>query len=165
MVEEEEDCSNLLRLDLSVKNILACHTVQPNRQVKASGGGGGCAVGGGGVSGGGGGGGGRRIQPPYSRVTIPCGLSPSHRFSLNGGRCLAGGCSSSFWNTSYCIWNGQVENDALRRFNRTAMLTPNPFEIRFRRSSTIRPKQFVYQFLNLCSVLLVLFLMEAMVMI
>ena len=30
-----------------------------------------------------------------------------------------------------CIWNGQVEIDVVGRFNRTAMLTQDPFEIRF----------------------------------
>ena len=41
-----------------------------------------------------------------------------------------------------CNWNGQVETDAVSRFNRTAMLTHDPFVIRFRRSSsTIQPKR------------------------
>ena len=43
-------------------------------------------------------------------------------FSPNGGRSLAGGCNSPVWNTACCIWYGQVEGDALGRFNRTARL-------------------------------------------
>ena len=50
---------------------------------------------------------------------------------------------------SSCFWNGQVEADALICFNRTAMLTHDPFEIRFGRSScSIRHKRLVHQRLN-----------------
>ena len=54
-----------------------------------------------------------------------------------------------FWNLACCIWNGQDETDALSRFNRTAVLTHDPFEIRFEQSSsTIRPKWLLHQRLN-----------------
>ena len=59
-------------------------------------------------------------------------------FSPNGGRSLAGRCSSSIWYiyvSCCCSWNGQVETDVLSRLSRMAMLTHNyPFEIRFWRS-------------------------------
>ena len=46
---------------------------------------------------------------------------------------------------SRCIWIGQVRTDALGRFNRTAVLTTGPFEIRFGWiSSNTRPKLFWY---------------------
>ena len=93
-----------------------------------------------------GGGGGRHIRPCHSRVTIPCDLRPFLHFSPNSGRSLAGGISTSVWNLVCCIWNGQVETDVLRRFNRTAMLTHDPFEICFGQSSTaVRSTRFVYQ--------------------
>ena len=48
------------------------------------------------------------IQPFLcSRVTFLCDLWPFLCFSPNGGRSLAGGCSSSVWNITCCIWNGQ----------------------------------------------------------
>ena len=52
-------------------------------------------------------------------VAVPCDLGPFRHFSS-----LAGGCSSSVCNNVSCsIWNGQVETDALSRFNRMAILT------------------------------------------
>ena len=51
----------------------------------------------------------------------------------------------SLWNIASGIWNGQVETEAMSCFSGTAMLTGNPFEIRFGwSSSTIRPKLLVY---------------------
>ena len=46
----------------------------------------------------------------------------------NGGNPLAGGSRSSILSMACCIWNGWVEIDVLSRFNRTAMLTLDPFE-------------------------------------
>ena len=79
-----------------------------------------------------------RTQPcSYTRVTIPRDLRPFLHFSTNGGHSLAGGSSSSVWNNyiSNCIWNGQVEADDQSRFNRTAMLSHDPFDISLRRWS------------------------------
>ena len=54
----------------------------------------------------------------------------SLHFSPNGGRLLAGGSGASVWIIARCIWNGQFETDAVSRFNRTAVLTHGPLEIR-----------------------------------
>ena len=63
-----------------------------------------------------------------------CDLRPFVDLNPNGGRSLAGGCSSSVWNTACCTWNGQVETDALSRFSLThdtlqlrAWDSPQPF--------------------------------------
>ena len=65
------------------------------------------------------------------RVTIPCvDLWPLLQFSPNDGCLLAAGYSSSVWHVACCVWNGQVDTDALYHFNRAAMLMHNPFEIR-----------------------------------
>ena len=62
-----------------------------------------------------------RLEQTYSTLLLEsfyhilCDLCRSRHFSLTGG------CSSPVWNTACRIWNGQVETDALRRFNRTAM--------------------------------------------
>ena len=62
---------------------------------------------------------GRRIQPySCSTVIIPCDFRPAHYLSPNGRSSLAGGCSSSVWNIT--CWSC------------TAVLTHDPFEIRFR---------------------------------
>ena len=68
-------------------------------------------------------------------------------FSPSGGCSLAGRCSlSGVWNVACCIWSGQVVTDAPSRFNRTVMLTHDPFETRFKwTSSTIQPKRLVCQ--------------------
>ena len=42
----------------------------------------------------------------------------------------------------------RLGTDALSRFNRTAMLTQDPFEVRSGRSSTVRLERLVYQSLN-----------------
>ena len=60
---------------------------------------------------------GRRIQPCHSRVTIPCDRWPWAFTSVQ----TAGGCGSSVRNIACCIWNGQVEIDALNRFNRVRL--------------------------------------------
>ena len=54
--------------------------------------------------------------------------------SPNGGRSLAGGCSSSVWNVTCCIWNRQTETDGLNCFDRTAVPTRDPLETRCGRS-------------------------------
>lgn len=57
--------------------------------------------------------------------------------------------SSSTWNIAFCIWNIQVQTDALNCFNYTAMLTLYPFESRFGWSSSpIWPKLLMYQHPN-----------------
>ena len=62
---------------------------------------------------------GRLVQPySCSTVIIPCEFGPFLHFSPNGRRSVAGGCSSSVWNVTCCSC--------------TAVLTHDPFEIRFR---------------------------------
>ena len=66
------------------------------------------------------------VQPYcYLWVTFPCDLRPFIHFSPNSRWSLAGRSSSSIWNTSCCIWKGQVETDALSCFSRMALLTHN----------------------------------------
>ena len=90
----------------------------------------------------------QRTQPcRYSRVTVPCDLWPFLHVSPNGERSLDGGCSAlkKMFNTAICMWNGQVETDVLSRFNCTAVLTRNSFEIRLGRSSlTVQLKWLLY---------------------
>ena len=91
------------------------------------------------------------LKQPYRYPSYhPSDLRPFVHFSPNGGCSLAGGCNSSISNIVCCIWNGEAETGTLSRFNCTAMLTYDPCEIRYERSScTIRLKQLVYQRLYL----------------
>ena len=59
-------------------------------------------------------------------ITVLSNFRPVLHFTPNGRRSLAGTCSSSVWNRSCCTWNGEVESDAVSRFNHTAVLTYDP---------------------------------------
>ena len=124
----EEDRSKLMRSHPNRFKRTGCHRTQPIKPVGSKPEG-------------------RHSQHCYLRGIIPCDLRPFLHFSPNGGRSLTGGCSSPVCNTACCIWNGQVENGALSRFNHTAVLTHDPLKIRFGpSSSTTRPKWLVFDF-------------------
>ena len=115
-----EDCSNLIRSDTSALNALAATRYSRNCRFKA------------------------RETSTYS--TLPL-LESYHTLWLQafffshvqttGAHWLAGAVNL-LWNTACCIWNGQVETDALSHFNLMLMLTHDLFEVRFGRSSSPR---------------------------
>ena len=72
------------------------------------------------------------IQPYHWRVRLQSIVTSHLSFTLfqtATAHWMAGAVTVLY--ITCCIWNGPVEIDVVGRFNRTAMLTQDPFKIRF----------------------------------